>query len=114
MALAIQDGSAARADVSVRHSAGGSVRRKSASDSPTWAGPIQAKARTAAPAGPAPSASIQGMDHLLGRRRTCPEPVQYWGDVGSASNAEQLAVLSEARQRLINGCPVTKVQELFG
>ncbi|WP_170855751.1 hypothetical protein [Variovorax sp. CF079] len=59
MARAIQDGNAARADASDRHSEGGSVRRKVASDSPTCAGPIQTRARTAVPAGPVPKASIQ-------------------------------------------------------
>ena len=59
MARAIHDGNAAREDARARHSAAGSVRCRAASDSWTWVGPIQAKARTAAPAGPLPKASIQ-------------------------------------------------------
>jgi len=37
----------------------------------------------------------QGVDHLLWRRRKCPEPVRHWGDVGSARNAESFALLGE-------------------
>ena len=42
MARAIQEGRAARAEVNVRHSEGGSVRRRVAKDSCTWLGPAMA------------------------------------------------------------------------
>ena len=58
-ARAIHDGNAARVAARARHSAGGSVLCRVASDSWTCVGPIHAKARTAAPAGPLPKASIQ-------------------------------------------------------